>query len=172
MARGEGAGSSLCIMLGSAPSGPSFLVAPSVWLAGVGKGGSRVLTPDLVVMAKVGASGLGVSLLLIAERIWENCSCISLRFWKWIQALLMDSSSPCLNRRIKSLRDEVRPAGKKEKWKKRSLNVSLVAPPACMMSRGVGGLVPVLLEEDASSSKRFLPAITRDSFCCRRQRLS
>ncbi|GJU04773.1 hypothetical protein Tco_1121203 [Tanacetum coccineum] len=55
----------------------------------------------------------------------------------------MDSSSPCLNRRIKSLRDEV--------------------------LRGVSGLVPVLLEDDASSSKRFLPAIARDSFCCRRQ---
>ncbi|GJS41918.1 putative ribonuclease H-like domain-containing protein [Tanacetum coccineum] len=27
----------------------------------------------------------------------------------------------------------------------------------------------LLLEEDASSSKRFLPAIARDSFCCRRQ---
>ncbi|GJX52995.1 hypothetical protein Tco_0281364 [Tanacetum coccineum] len=56
---------------------------------------------------------------------------------------LMDSSVPCLNRKIKSLRDEV-----------------LV---------GVGGLVPLLLEEDASSSKRFLPAMARDSFCCRRQ---
>ncbi|GJW21221.1 hypothetical protein Tco_0031843 [Tanacetum coccineum] len=55
---GWGAGSSLCVMLGLAPSGPFFLVAPSVWLAGVGfervgKGGSRVLTPDLVVMAKI-----------------------------------------------------------------------------------------------------------------------
>ncbi|GKA93239.1 hypothetical protein Tco_0815225 [Tanacetum coccineum] len=35
--------------------------------------------------------------------------------------------------------------------------------------RGVSGLVPVLLEEDASSSKRFLSAMARDSFCCRRQ---
>ncbi|GJR54447.1 hypothetical protein Tco_1404968 [Tanacetum coccineum] len=35
--------------------------------------------------------------------------------------------------------------------------------------RGVGGLVPVLLEEEASSSKRFLPAMARDLFCCRRQ---
>ncbi|GJV64377.1 hypothetical protein Tco_1475205 [Tanacetum coccineum] len=34
--------------------------------------------------------------------------------------------------------------------------------------RGVGGLFLVLLEEDASSSKRFLPAMARDSFCCRR----
>ncbi|GKD73024.1 hypothetical protein Tco_1331306 [Tanacetum coccineum] len=71
----RGAGSSLCIMLGFLPLGPSFLVAPSVWLAGVGlevvrKGGSQVLTPDLVVMEKVGASGLGVSLFPITERIW------------------------------------------------------------------------------------------------------
>ncbi|GJV73024.1 hypothetical protein Tco_1493019 [Tanacetum coccineum] len=71
---GQGAGSSLCVMLSSAPSGPSFSVAPSVWLAyvgfkGVEKGGSRVLTPDLVVMEKVGASGLGVSLFPITKRI-------------------------------------------------------------------------------------------------------
>ncbi|GKB38357.1 putative ribonuclease H-like domain-containing protein [Tanacetum coccineum] len=52
----------------------------------------------------------------------------------------------------------------RENWKKRSLDVSLVA-----LSAWLGGLVPVLLEEDASSSKRFLPAIARDSFCCRRQ---
>nr|GEZ51524.1 hypothetical protein [Tanacetum cinerariifolium] len=34
--------------------------------------------------------------------------------------------------------------------------------------RGVGGLVLVLLEEDASSSNRFLPSMARDLFCCRR----
>ncbi|GKG47578.1 hypothetical protein Tco_0507063, partial [Tanacetum coccineum] len=56
---GQGAGS--CIMLGSAPSGPSFLVSPlerllDVGRSGAGKGGSWVLTHDLVVMAKVGAS--------------------------------------------------------------------------------------------------------------------
>ncbi|GKD66713.1 hypothetical protein Tco_1308821 [Tanacetum coccineum] len=75
---GRGAGSSLCLMLGSAPLGHSFSAVPSVLVGvgseGVGKGGSRVLTPDLVVMAKVGASGLGVSLLLIVESIWEYCS--------------------------------------------------------------------------------------------------
>ncbi|GJR80716.1 putative ribonuclease H-like domain-containing protein [Tanacetum coccineum] len=57
---GQGAGSSLYVMLGSVPSGPSFSAAPSVLAGvdseGVGKGGSRVLTPDLVVMEKVGAS--------------------------------------------------------------------------------------------------------------------
>ncbi|GKC69515.1 hypothetical protein Tco_1115398, partial [Tanacetum coccineum] len=36
---------------------------------GAGKGGSRVLILNLVVMAKVGASGSGVSLLQIVERI-------------------------------------------------------------------------------------------------------
>ncbi|GKD66062.1 hypothetical protein Tco_1308170, partial [Tanacetum coccineum] len=46
---------------------------------GARKCGSWVLTPDLVVMAKVGASGSGVSLFLIVGRIWENCSCNSLR---------------------------------------------------------------------------------------------
>ncbi|GJX96181.1 hypothetical protein Tco_0351979 [Tanacetum coccineum] len=135
---GRGAGSSLCIMLGFAPSGPYFLVAPSVWLAGVdfegvGKGGSRVLTPDLVVMAKVGALVLGVLLFPIAERIWENCRPID---HLGIGRILQFDSTPLLR-----------------------------------MSRfeRVGGLVPVLLEEDASSSKRCLPAIARDSFCCRRQ---
>ncbi|GJU17145.1 hypothetical protein Tco_1145111 [Tanacetum coccineum] len=34
---------------------------------------------------------------------------------------------------------------------------------------GVSDLAPVLLEKDASTTKRFLPAIARDSFCCRRQ---
>ncbi|GJT50286.1 hypothetical protein Tco_0976443 [Tanacetum coccineum] len=51
--------------LGKGKVGTSFSVVLSAWLAGVdcngaGKGGSRVLTPDLVVIAKVGASGLGV----------------------------------------------------------------------------------------------------------------
>ncbi|GJW84145.1 hypothetical protein Tco_0157290, partial [Tanacetum coccineum] len=34
---------------------------------------------------------------------------------------------------------------------------------SCKVLRGVGGLVLVLLEEDASSSKRFLLAMARDS---------
>nr|GEU32780.1 hypothetical protein [Tanacetum cinerariifolium] len=32
--------------------------------------------------------------------------------------------------------------------------------------KGVDGLALALLEEDASSSKRFLPAMAKDSFCC------
>ncbi|GKE95623.1 hypothetical protein Tco_1580478, partial [Tanacetum coccineum] len=31
---------------------------------------------------------------------------------------------------------------------------------------GTNGLAPVLLEEDASSLKRFLPAMAKDTFCC------
>ncbi|GJR99220.1 hypothetical protein Tco_0315729 [Tanacetum coccineum] len=63
-------------MLSSAPSGPSLSVSPLVKLSvvgrgGAGNGGSCVMIPDLVVMAKAGASGLGVSLLLIVESIWE-----------------------------------------------------------------------------------------------------
>ncbi|GKD36467.1 hypothetical protein Tco_1251976 [Tanacetum coccineum] len=38
-----------------------------------------------------------------------------------------------------------------------------------MVGCDIGGLAPVLLEEDASSLKRFLLAITKDSFCCRCQ---
>ncbi|GJZ26037.1 hypothetical protein Tco_0570290 [Tanacetum coccineum] len=157
---GRRAGS--CVMFGSAPSSPSFSVSLLVKLsvAGrgrAGKGGSRMLIPDRVVMAKVGASGFGVSLLLIVESIWEYCSRSSLQWLSSpfslrlmfphgeIQALLMGSSSPCLNRRIKSLRVEVRLTGKKwsrnrdtlsrhfaafplrEKWKNLNLDVSLVA---------------------------------------------
>ncbi|GKF83865.1 hypothetical protein Tco_0248763, partial [Tanacetum coccineum] len=31
---------------------------------------------------------------------------------------------------------------------------------------GVDGLALALIEDDASSSKRFLPAMAKDSFCC------
>ncbi|GJV79946.1 hypothetical protein Tco_1515816 [Tanacetum coccineum] len=56
----------------ASPSGPSLSVSPLVKLSvvgrgGAGNGGSCVMIPDLVVMAKAGASGLGVSLLLIVE---------------------------------------------------------------------------------------------------------
>ncbi|GJY98548.1 hypothetical protein Tco_0515458 [Tanacetum coccineum] len=47
----------------------------------------------------------------------------------------------------------------REKWKNLNLDVSLVAPSAWVDSLG-----PVLLDEDASSSKRFLLEIARDSF--------
>ncbi|GJS36949.1 hypothetical protein Tco_0535331 [Tanacetum coccineum] len=55
-------GNSLSCMLDSAPLGTSFSVVMSAWLAsvdcdGAEKGGSLVLTPDRVVIAKVSASG-------------------------------------------------------------------------------------------------------------------
>ncbi|GJX58213.1 hypothetical protein Tco_0289603 [Tanacetum coccineum] len=170
---GRGVGS--CEMLGSASSGPSFLVSSSVKLSvagrgGDGKGGSCVLVPDLVVMAKVDASGLGVSLLLIAERNWEYCS----------SNPILCSSSLCLNWRIKSLRAELCPTGKK-KWKTLNLDMlreSTILPVcsvgmvigfwkledvgrecSCKVLEGVGGLGLVLLDEYASSSKRFLPIL-------------
>ncbi|GJV40813.1 hypothetical protein Tco_1419253 [Tanacetum coccineum] len=105
----------------------------------------------------------------------------------------MDSSVLCLNQRIISLRDEgevketqprcipcgpvnlmsrestilpVRLVGRMIGfWKPKELGYEC----SRKVLRGVGGLVPVLLEEDASSSKRFLPAMARDLFCYRRQ---
>ncbi|GKA60098.1 hypothetical protein Tco_0759411 [Tanacetum coccineum] len=73
---GRGVGS--YVMLGSAPSGPSFSVSPLVKLSVAGrgevvKGGYCVLIPDLVFMEKVGASDFRVLLLLIVEmRILEK----------------------------------------------------------------------------------------------------
>ncbi|GJW82431.1 hypothetical protein Tco_0146406 [Tanacetum coccineum] len=81
---GRGAGS--YVMLGSAPPGPSFLVSPSVKLLDAG---SCVLIPDLVVMAKVGALGLGVLLLLIVERNWEYCSRNFIQYVSSRQAYLL-----------------------------------------------------------------------------------
>ncbi|GKD35247.1 hypothetical protein Tco_1250756 [Tanacetum coccineum] len=122
---GQGVGS--CVMLGSAPSGPSFSISPSMKLSvaghgGVGKGESCVLIPDLVVMEKVGASVGGI------------------------------------------LSSHYAAFPSREKWKNLNLDVSIVAPSACKVLGGVGSLGPVLLDKDASSSKRFLLAIARDSF--------
>nr|GEW16127.1 hypothetical protein [Tanacetum cinerariifolium] len=111
-------------------------------------------------------------------------SCYNKGFFAVIanKVLLMDSSVPCLNRRIISLRDEVRPAGKKMSRESTILPVRSVGMMTGFQKskelgyecsrkvfRRVGGLVPVLLEEDVSSSKRFLLALAKDSFCCRRQ---
>ncbi|GJS23145.1 hypothetical protein Tco_0451777 [Tanacetum coccineum] len=73
----DGRGMGSCTILGSSPLGLSFSISPSVRLSDVGrgeagKGGSWVLTPDLIVMTKVGASDSGVSLSLIVKRIWDN----------------------------------------------------------------------------------------------------
>ncbi|GKA78730.1 hypothetical protein Tco_0785267 [Tanacetum coccineum] len=131
-------------MLDFAPLGP-FLVSHSAWLAGVdydgeGKGGSRLLTPDLVVMAKVGASGAGKLLSLIVERIWEN--------WDLFDQVL-ETDPGAFDGFIDPLFESEDHVSKGR---------------GCRVLRGVEDLVPVSLEEDASSSKRFLPAIARDSF--------
>ncbi|GJT56224.1 hypothetical protein Tco_0991278 [Tanacetum coccineum] len=219
----DGRGAGFCVMLGSAPLGPSFSVSPSVKFfvagrGGAGKGGSCMLIPDLVVMEKVDASGFGVLLLLIVESIWEYFSRSSLRwssspfslrllfphgeiilvldiffnsnppffFGERVEAelselvefptivlgyaLLMGSSSPCLNRRIKSLRAEmscestILPVCSVRTvvgfWKPEDVGREC----SCKVLGGVGGLGSVLLDEDTSSSKRFLPAIARESF--------
>ncbi|GJS78378.1 ribonuclease H-like domain-containing protein [Tanacetum coccineum] len=172
-------------------------VVLSAWLArvdfdGDGKGGSRVLTLDLVVIAKVGASGLGGSLFPIVGKIWENCSCISLRervetglsklieFHTAVQRYIVVKDlhqKPFLYSMMGDLFDQVLetepgafdgfvgPLSELEDhiYEGRGYECSR------KVLRGVGSLVPVLLEEDASSSKRFLPAMARDSFCFRRQ---
>ncbi|GJR57019.1 hypothetical protein Tco_1499181 [Tanacetum coccineum] len=161
---GRGAGS--CVMLGSAPSVPSFLVSPSVKLSVVGygeagKGGSCMLIPDLVVMAKVRASGLGFLLLLIAERIWEYCSCNSSRCWTSMSPI------PFVKRVDAELGELIELHAVDPRYVvMKDLNQKPFLYPMmrCRVLEGVGGLGPVLLDEDSSSSMRFLSAIARDSF--------
>ncbi|GJU15756.1 zf-CCHC domain-containing protein [Tanacetum coccineum] len=165
---GDQGASSSCIMLDSAPLGTSFSVAMSAWLAGVdcdgaGKCRSRVLTPDLVGL--VGSSAVVINKVALRPQ-WKKCSwmvtgrptdrlgigrillfdSVSLKIWflETDTSAFDGSSVPCLN-----LVDHI--SGRDE------------------VLRGVGGLVSVLLEEDASSSKRFLSAMAKDSFCCRSQ---
>ncbi|GJR62551.1 hypothetical protein Tco_1504713 [Tanacetum coccineum] len=62
------------MMFGSSPLSPSFSIVPPVWSVvvsydGVGKGGSQVLVPNLVVIAKVDASGLRVLFFLIVHEV-------------------------------------------------------------------------------------------------------
>ncbi|GJY95539.1 copia protein [Tanacetum coccineum] len=155
-----------------------------MWFTGVGfervrKGGSRVLTPDLVVMEEVGASGLRVSLFPIAERIFKNCSCISLCCWSSISPIpfVWDffSSIKLVVPQIVLVLDvffnSVPPLLFDERVEAElsELIEFHTVVRRYIIVKGVDGLVPVLLEEDASSSKRFLPAIARDSFCYRCQ---
>ncbi|GJW50833.1 hypothetical protein Tco_0092184 [Tanacetum coccineum] len=205
---GRGAGS--CIMLGSMTSGPSFSGSPFVKLSvagcgGVGKGGSCVLIPDIVVMEKVGASGSGVSLLYrCSDRTLEgkdHCRCLlqtsiptrtgcsahihqshgilrsnrkSGCIASEMEEMLIDAEAelgeliklPMVNSRYVAVKDlNQKPFlysvafPLREKWKNLNLDVSLVALSAC-----IGSLALVLLEEDASSSKRFLLAIAIYSF--------
>ncbi|GJR10741.1 hypothetical protein Tco_0793393 [Tanacetum coccineum] len=177
---GRGTGSSLCVVLGSAPSGPSFLAAPLV-LAGVGykgvrKGRSRVLTPDLVVMAKIGASGYHRSGKTSEKKDHHIClpqtSIPARPGWsaRIHQPHGIFRSSHKLGC-IASEMEETFMGGDRSShrsswyWTYSSIQFQ----PSSLVLGGVGGLAPVLLEEDASSSKRFLPAIARDSFCCRCQ---
>ncbi|GJZ23536.1 hypothetical protein Tco_0560995 [Tanacetum coccineum] len=120
--------------------GPSFSVALSVWLVDVDCGGVALL---LKWKKRSWVATCHPIDRLDIGHILQFDSTLLLWSWKRVQALLMGSSSPCLNQRIKSLRDEV--------------------------LGGVGSLTLLLLEFDASSSKRFLLAIARDSFYCRRQ---
>ncbi|GJY73871.1 hypothetical protein Tco_0478302 [Tanacetum coccineum] len=101
-----------------------------------------------------------------------------LRFWKRIQALLMDSSVPCLNQRIISLRDE----GEVKETQPRCIpcrSISLYVIDDTYVSLHMTEWVPCFLIlgtcmfleligcHDISSSKRFLLSMARDSFCCR-----
>ncbi|GJS63681.1 hypothetical protein Tco_0678245 [Tanacetum coccineum] len=134
---------------------------------GDGKGGSWVLTPDLVVMAKVGALVLDIFFNLIpplffGEKVEAELSKL-VEFPTVVLGYVIVKylyQKPFLG--ILSNHSAAFPL--RERWKKRSLDASLVVPSAW-----VGGLDPMLLEVDASSSKRFLPAIARDSFSCKRQ---
>nr|GEV22907.1 putative reverse transcriptase domain-containing protein [Tanacetum cinerariifolium] len=109
----------------------------------------------------------------VGEFVFKLSSNNPFRFWKRIQALLMDSLVPCLNRRIISLRmpreSTILPVRSVMRmigfWKPKDLGQECSRKVLIRVS----DLVPVLLEEDASLSKTFLPAMARDSFCCRRQ---
>ncbi|GJV83430.1 hypothetical protein Tco_1523328 [Tanacetum coccineum] len=201
----DGRGTGSCVELFSVPSG--FLVFPSVKLlvrgrGRVGKGGSHVLIPDLVVMARVDASGSGVLLFSIAERIWEYCSRDPLQCWTSMyrhsdRILEGKDHYRCLLQTIIPARvgysahiHRPHEVALLSRWKKRSWRVMVhpidrlgighilqfestlllrFAPEAIYVFHdevlgGVGGLGLVLLDKDASSSKRFLSAIARDSF--------
>ncbi|GJW24001.1 hypothetical protein Tco_0037812 [Tanacetum coccineum] len=223
----DGRGAGFCIMLGSVPLGPSFLGSPSVKLSvagcgGVGKGGSCVLIPDLVVMVKVGASDFFSSMKLASSS--SNLLLTSIRGhplpFPYVSYSLMvryrRSDRPlegkdhyrCLlqtsipartgfsnhihqphgilrsnrksdvffysipsfffGKRVEAELGELieLPAVNSRYVVVKDLNqkIFLIKSLRAKMSRGVGSLAPVLLEEDASSSKRFLPAIARDSF--------
>ncbi|GKD94917.1 hypothetical protein Tco_1374754 [Tanacetum coccineum] len=129
---------------------------------GAGKGGSRVLIPDLAVMAKVGALGFGVSLLLIIERV-VTCHPID---HLGIGHILQFESTLLL----RSLRAEM----SRESTILLVCSVGMVIgfwkpedvgrECSCKVLGRVDGLGSVLLDEDASSSKRFLPTIARESF--------
>nr|GEV96572.1 hypothetical protein [Tanacetum cinerariifolium] len=118
-----------------------------------GKGGSWVLTPDLVVMAKVGASEPQKEGIIIDVSPRQEYLLGLIGLFAFIDL-------------VGSFTVVAYQAALLQKWKKHSWVVT--CRPTYRLGE-VGGLTPVLLEVDASSSKRFLSAIARDSFCCRRQ---
>ncbi|GKE54428.1 hypothetical protein Tco_1489584 [Tanacetum coccineum] len=71
----------------SPPFSVSLVKLSTVGRGEAGKGGSCMLIPDLVVMAKVGALGSGALLLLIVESIWEYCPRNSLWCWTSISPI-------------------------------------------------------------------------------------
>ncbi|GJY02728.1 hypothetical protein Tco_0360880 [Tanacetum coccineum] len=150
----RGAGSSLCVMLGPAPSGPSFSAAP-------------------IVLPGIGSERVAL-LLKWKKHSWVLTCRPTDRLG--IGHILQFDSTPLLREGILSSHSATFPL--REKWKKRSLDMSLestILPVcsvggvigfwkleglglecSCRVLGGVGGLAPVLLEEDASASKRFL----------------
>ncbi|GKD27135.1 hypothetical protein Tco_1233349 [Tanacetum coccineum] len=82
----------------------------------------------------------------------------------------MGLSYPCLNWRIKSLRAEMSCESTILPVFSVGNVIGLRKPEelggecSCKVFGGVGGLAPALWEEDASSSKRFLPAMGRVLF--------
>ncbi|GKC88192.1 hypothetical protein Tco_1148841 [Tanacetum coccineum] len=96
----------------------------------------------------------------VGEFIFKLASNNPFRFWKWIQALLMDSSV------LSESEDHISEGRVGPRFL--ILGTCMFLELAgCRVLRGVGGLVLVLLEEDASSSKRFLSAMAKDLFFCK-----
>ncbi|GJY49629.1 hypothetical protein Tco_0439585 [Tanacetum coccineum] len=160
--------------------GPSSLVVPPVWLAvvgcdEVGKGGSRVLVPDMVVIAKVGASSLG-ALSKRPSNVGFNIFEIEETFLDGV----LEADPGAFDRffsLLLELKDHV-PKGRgfslfnpfKLAWfRGRSKIVELGRDCSRKVFGGIDGLAPVSLDEDVSSSKRFLPAMAKDPFGCWRQ---
>ncbi|GJU34864.1 hypothetical protein Tco_1183218 [Tanacetum coccineum] len=166
---GQGAGS--CVMFGSAPSCPSFSVSPSVKLSvaghgGAGKGGSCVLILDLVVMVKAPLNVGGiVSEMEEMFRGGDMSTHRSSWYWTYSSILIYPSSSMLLESMILP----VCSGGMVIRFSKPE---DVGRECSCKVLGGIGGLGSVLLDEDTSSSKRFLPPIARESFGCDYKRSS
>ncbi|GJY92075.1 hypothetical protein Tco_0507857 [Tanacetum coccineum] len=188
-------------LLGS-PSfwGSSFSGSPWVKLSvdgcsGLGKGGSCVLIPDLVVMAKVGALDVSsrqaylirrVVLLTLISLMGSSAVALLLRWKRRLWMVMVCPTDRLGAGRILLfysilLLHHSTAFPLREKCKNLNLDMSheSMTLPICSIGKMIGFwkqeelggecLCKVLggigsLEEDASSSKRFLPAITRDSF--------